>query len=134
MQLLPMCESAVRVREFIKLHSRYEFGRVSHALCAALKKIVREFDVLVAQLECTFTSGRLSLQKMVYLLQPSKVTLRVLEKLCFRLRDIVGGKMIDVLHASMLEQGDAKSRELHLHLLMKAAEPFLDTLSTWIFR
>lgn len=133
-QLLPICESAVRVREFIRLHSRYEFGLVSHALCAALRKILREFDVLVAQLEATFAQGKLSLQKMVYLLQPSKVTLRLLEKLCLRLKNIVGGKMVDCLHAAMLEQGDVKSRELHLHLLMCAAEPFVDTLATWIFR
>lgn len=122
------------MREFIKLHSRYEFGMVSHALCAALKKILREFDILVAQLEVTFAAGKLSLQKMVYLLQPSKVTLRVLEKLCARLKDIVGGRMIDILHSVMLEQGDVKSRDLHLHLLMCASEPFLDTLATWIFR
>jgi len=79
-------------------------------------------------------TGKLSLQKMVYLLQPSKVTLRLLEKLCLRLKNIVGGQMVDVLHAVMLEQGDVKSRELHLHLLMCAAEPFVDTLATWIFR
>ena len=57
-QLLPICESAVRVREFIRLHSRYEFGLVSHALCAALRKILREFDVLVAQLEASFAQGK----------------------------------------------------------------------------
>jgi gamma-tubulin complex component 2 len=134
MLLLPVCESAVRVREFIKLHSRYEYGMVSHALCAALKKVMREFDILIAQLEVTFAAGKLSLQKMVYLLQPSRVTLSLLEKLAARLKDVVGGKMLDMLHAAMLEQGDVKSRDLHLHLLNKAAEPFLDTLSTWIFR
>ena len=124
----------MHIREFIKVHSRYEYGLVSHALCAALKKILREFDILIAQLEVTFTSSQLSLQKMVYLLQPSKITLALLEKLCVRLRDVVGGSMLDRLHAMMLEQGDAKARELHHHLLVKAAEPFLETLSTWIFR
>lgn len=48
----------MRVREFIRLHSRYEFGLVSHALCAALRKILREFDVLVAQLEASFAQGK----------------------------------------------------------------------------
>jgi gamma-tubulin complex component 2 len=133
-QLLPICESAVRIREFVRLHSRYEYGMVSHALCAALKKILREFDILIAQLEVTFTAGKLSLQKMVYLLQPSRTTLHLLERLCARLRDTVGGRMLDTLHAAMLEQGDVKARDVHLHLLNKAAEPFLDTLSTWIFR
>ena len=49
--LLPICESAIRVREFIKVYSRYEYGKVSHALVAGMKGILREFDLLIAQVE-----------------------------------------------------------------------------------
>ena len=132
--LLPLCESAVHVRSYIKKHSQFEYGLVSHALCSALKQIIRDFDVLVAQLEHKHALCQLSLQKLVYLLQPSTITLQLLEKLCLRVGDCIGGAMIDVLHQCLLEQGDSKARELHLHLLTCAAEPFLTTLSTWICR
>jgi hypothetical protein len=70
----------VQIREFVRTHSRYEFGLVSQALSSAIRQLLREFDVLVAQLEHLLNGNRLSLQKMVYLLQPSKNTLRMLEK------------------------------------------------------
>ena len=44
---------------------RYEFGLVSHSFVAAVKVLLREFDILVAQLEHLLSSNRLSLQKMV---------------------------------------------------------------------
>ena len=93
--LLPICESAVQLREFVRVHSRYEFGLVSQALASAIKTMLREFDILVAQLEHLLTTNRLSLQKMVYLLQPTKITLRLLEKLVRRLRDCAGGRLVD---------------------------------------
>ena len=132
--LLPICEGAVQLREFVRVHSRYEFGLVSHALAAAIKAMLREFDILVAQLEHLLSGGRLSLQKMVYLLQPTKTTLRLLEKLVRRLRDCAGGRLVDGLHACFLEQGDERARQLHGALLNRAAEPFLKMLSAWLFR
>ena len=49
--LLPICECGIRIREFIKVYSRYEYGKVSHALTAGIKTVLREFDLLIAQLE-----------------------------------------------------------------------------------
>lgn len=95
---------------------------------------MREFDVLVAQLEHLLSMSRLSLQKMVYLLQPTKTTLRMLEKVARRLRDSSGGRMVDALHTCVLEQGDQRARMLHSVLLEKASEPFLKMLSIWLFR
>ena len=93
--LLPICESAVQLREFVRVHGRYEFGLVSQALASSIKTMLREFDILVAQLEHLLSTNRLSLQKMVYLLQPTKITLRLLEKLVRRLRDCAGGRLVD---------------------------------------
>ncbi len=134
MLLFPIAECAIRVREFVKLHSRYEFGFVSHALCAAMKKVLREFDVLIAQLEHSYNCHKLSLQKLFSHLQPAKTTLVILDKLCKRLLNTVGGRMLDVLHGCLLEQGDRQARELHHTLLEQAARPFLKMLSLWIFR
>lgn len=132
--LLPICESAVQLREFVRVHSRYEFGLVSQALAASIKMMLREFDILVAQLEHLLSCNRLSLQKMVYLLQPTKSTLRLLEKMVRRLRDCAGGRLVDGLHACLLEQGDERARQLHSALLDRASEPFLKMLSVWLFR
>lgn len=132
--LLPMCEAAVRVRDFIRMQSRYEFGYVSQAACAGLKEIMKELDVLVAQLENQLLTSRLSIQRLIYLLQPSRSTLRVLDQLVSRIRNLSGGALLDELHALTDEQGDEKAKRLAAHLLHRAAEPFLRMLSLWLFR
>ena len=132
--LLPICECAIRIREFIKIHSRYEYGRVSHALAAGLKSILREFDLLVAQLEMLEMQSKLTVQKLVFHLQPSRNTLRALDRLCSRLHNCTGGKLLDQLFNCLLEQGDDKTRELHSHLFQLASEPFVKTLRQWLFK
>jgi hypothetical protein len=51
-----------------------------------------------------------------------------------RLRDSSGGRLLDGLHSCLLEQGDARARQMHVMLLEKASEPFLRMLSLWLFR
>jgi len=133
-QILPICESATLVRSFIKIYSRYESGTVAHALCSAMKTLMRELDLLISQLEHLINCNQLSLQKMVFLLHSTKITLKILENLVRRLKDKSGGRMLDILHSCALEQGDQKAKELHYFLLKKTFEPFLSMLSLWIFR
>ena len=64
-QLLPVCECALKVREFTRQQSQYEYGMVSHAFCAAVRRIIRDFDALIAQMEHLYIQQNLSLQKMV---------------------------------------------------------------------
>ncbi|KAI8846537.1 gamma-tubulin complex component protein, partial [Chytridium lagenaria] len=40
-----------RVQHFMDTHSRFEFGRVAHALVAAIRDVVKDYLILVAQLE-----------------------------------------------------------------------------------
>ena len=117
------------------MHSRYDFGYVSHAVAAAIKNIVREFDVLVAQLEHLLVTHRLTLQKLAYLLQPTKSTFcSILHPLILRIQDCAGGRMLDAVHAAYLAQGDSKAKLLLHHLVQQAAAPFLKMLSQWLYR
>lgn len=132
--LLPLCNSVLVVREFIKIHSTYEYGLVSHALVSAIKVIVRKFDTLVTQLEHLLDKGQLTMQKLTFMLQPSKSVLKVIENLTKRLKNCTGGRILDVLHNCILERGDKKTKDLHMHLLAKASEPFIKMLSLWLLR
>jgi len=75
-----------------------------HGYLLERKVILREFDVLIAQLEHLETQGKLSMQKLVFYLQPSKTTLQILDRLCQRLHDTSGGQMLDALFSCALEQ------------------------------
>jgi gamma-tubulin complex component 2 len=49
--MLKMATHYVAVDAFIEVQSRDEYGAVSHALCAAIRKLLQEYLVLMAQLE-----------------------------------------------------------------------------------
>jgi gamma-tubulin complex component 2 len=46
-KMLPICHNHDLVQEFVNLHSQFEFGQVSHALCSAIRIIMKEHLLLV---------------------------------------------------------------------------------------
>ena len=84
-ELLQLCESIIYLKDFARVHARYEYGLVSHAFAAALRNLLQDYETVIIQLECLLVRNNLTLQKMVYFLQPSKVIVRCLEKLCRRI-------------------------------------------------
>jgi gamma-tubulin complex component 2 len=125
----------MKIRQLIRLHSKFEFGCISQAFAHSVKNILREFDVLTAQLESLFTTHQLtSLQKLYYLVQPAASTLRILNRLAMRVGDKTGGALIDELQACLQEQGDEKLRKMYSDLLSKTSESFMRMLADWIFR
>ena len=56
----------------------FEYGLVSQALCSALKILIREYILLINQLDTEFNKGELNLQKLWFYVQPS---LRIMENL-----------------------------------------------------
>jgi len=133
-QLLPLCSQAVLIREFLRLHARPSYGLVSHALASAIRAIFREYDILVAQLEYQYKIGQLSLQRLVFLIQPSIKVLNLFAHISERCWNKMGGCLLDELQHLLLEQGDARNKELVLHLFQHASRPFLHMVSAWIFR
>ena len=131
--LLPTIEAVIRIRSFILTQSRYEFGYVSHAAAAGLKAILRELDILIAQLENQMLTSRLSIQKMMYLLQPTITTIKILNNIVTRCSNLSGGALLDALHSLVSQQGDEKALTITTHLLQQAAEPFLTMLIKWIY-
>ncbi|CAN0541655.1 unnamed protein product, partial [Laminaria digitata] len=53
-RILPLCNHYVRVNRFASERGQYEYGKVAHALAAGMERLLREYLVLVAQLENQF--------------------------------------------------------------------------------
>ena len=62
-KILPMCNNHDRILEFLSTHSHFEYGQVSQALCGAINILLKEYLVLVTQLDTEFVKGNLTLQK-----------------------------------------------------------------------
>ena len=49
--MLKMATHYIAVGAFVEVQSREEFGMVNHALCASIRKLLKEYLVLIAQME-----------------------------------------------------------------------------------
>ncbi|KAI1461479.1 Spc98 family-domain-containing protein [Annulohypoxylon moriforme] len=57
MSMLKMASYYSALETFIDVQSREEFGAVNHALCAAIRKFLQDYLVMVAQLETQFLTN-----------------------------------------------------------------------------
>lgn len=130
--MLPCCASYFTVANYVHVHSRWEYGLVSHALAACMRQLLNEYLVLIAQLEHQLASRRLTLLRAWYYLQPSMHTLQRLDKVCSRVARSTGGALLNVLHSLMLGAGDSESRALFTHLLSHASAPYFHLLTLWL--
>jgi gamma-tubulin complex component 2 len=46
-KMLPLCNNHDEVQEFVNIHSQFEFGLVSHAMCGAIRVLLKEYLLLV---------------------------------------------------------------------------------------
>eukprot|EP00903_Cladosiphon_okamuranus_P016182 g14933.t1 len=134
-RVLPLCNNYVRVNRFASERGQYEFGKVAHALAAGMQRLLREYLVLVAQLENQLLQGKLSLQRLWFYVQPSMRTMEALEALTVELKDLRGGAILRRLRimGGAGGGGDEASRQLHTFLLHQASVPYMEMLETWIY-
>ncbi|KAI1316726.1 hypothetical protein EDD11_009542 [Mortierella claussenii] len=87
-RILPLASTYLSLEAFVELHSRFEYGYVSHALCAAIRSLLKEYLILIAQLENQFRSSpEFTLQKLWYYIQPTMQTLSALDVLVGVIRE-----------------------------------------------
>ena len=130
---LPIVASYARVRRYVESHGRYEYGMTCHALCAAVRSLLKEFVILVAQLEHQRDSpAGLPLQRLFFYLQPSTHTLAALDALVVAAGNATGGALLDVLGTLRQNGGDRPARVMYEYLWKKAAVPFYEMLTRWV--
>ncbi|KAG0340854.1 hypothetical protein BG004_006256 [Podila humilis] len=159
-RILPLASIFLSLEAFVELHSRFEYGFVSHALCAAIRVLLKEYLILIAQLETQFRSSpKFTLQKLWYYIQPTLQTLGALDVLIGRIRkagriEIVeddieallnpkegiplkakGGSILVLIASGMSNMsGDPVTKKLYSYLLNKASAPYIGMLESWIHR
>ncbi|EPY85337.1 gamma-tubulin complex component 2 [Camelus ferus] len=150
-RILPVAASYSTVTRFIEEKSSFEYGQVNHALAAAMRTLVKEYLILVTQLEQLQRQGLLSLQKLWFYVQPAMRTVDILASLeAVRLRvcpqkkaclceevggECVGGSTLSLLHdRSFSYTGDSQAQELCLYLTKAASVPYFEILEKWIYR
>jgi gamma-tubulin complex component 2 len=77
-KILPLASHYSMVMRFIQEKSQFEYGQVNHALTAAMTALVKDYMVLVAQLESANRKGNFTLHKLWFFIQPTLHTMEIL--------------------------------------------------------
>ncbi|KAI7823165.1 Spc98 family-domain-containing protein, partial [Gamsiella multidivaricata] len=159
-RILPLASIYLSLEAFVELRSRFEYGFVSHALCAAIRNLLKEYLILIAQLETQFRSSPdFTLQKLWYYIQPTMQTLSSLDVLVGVIREAgrkeppaddieallnpkegiplesKGGSILAIIAAGMFNMsGDPVTKKLYGFLLNKASVPYIAMLESWIHK
>ena len=131
--MLPLCNNHDQIQEFVNVHSQFEFGLVSHALCGAIRILLKEYLLLVTQLDTEFMKADLTLQKVWFYVQNSIRIMDNLKRLVVDAGNKKGGALLNVIYKLMISSSDAAIKDFFAFLLEKASLPYFQILKKWIF-
>ncbi|KAK9708709.1 gamma tubulin complex Spc97/GCP2 subunit Alp4, variant 3 [Basidiobolus ranarum] len=145
-KIAPIVTYYTSIENFIAIYSRFDCGKVNHALCAAIRELLKEYTMLVVQLEQKFReTPEFTLHKLWYHISPTLETMRSLHKLIMAIHNEVrrnsrgvtsypkGHVILDVMVKLYVDWGgDQSTKYLFAHLLSKASAPYFQMLLSWI--
>lgn len=139
-RIIPICSYFSYIRHYIDVYNRYEYGVVSHAFCSAIRRMLKEYLILIAQLESRFRHNRtLTLMKTWFYIQPCFPTMERLHKICKLATDNIGtkipagGQLLNVIYVTMKKEGNEQAQNLYKHLISEAAVPYFAMVESWIY-
>uniref|UniRef100_A0A8C7DEK6 Gamma-tubulin complex component n=1 Tax=Oncorhynchus kisutch TaxID=8019 RepID=A0A8C7DEK6_ONCKI len=133
-RVLPVASYYPTNTRFTEEKSSFEYGQVNHALTAAMRTLMKEYLILVTQLEHLHRQGMLSLQKLWFYIQPTMRTMEILASIASSVDkgDCMGGTTLSLLHDRTFNYtGDSQAQELCLYLTKVASVPYFEILEKW---
>ncbi len=104
-RMIPICDYYAAVQQHITVHNRFEYGVVNHAFCSAVRVLLKEYLLLIAQLESQCNKRALTLLRCWFYIQPSLATMERLARLCAKCGAATGGALLNVIHTAYLQAG-----------------------------
>ncbi|KAJ9048312.1 gamma tubulin complex Spc97/GCP2 subunit Alp4, variant 3 [Entomophthora muscae] len=141
-----------KVEAFTQVFSRLGFGQVNHALCSGVKALLKEYYILIAQVEHQLRGNpEFSVHKLWFYFQPTLKTMKVLHEISLEIsgrlnvgeessvkmiilpESAKGGSILDLLERNMVRQsGDFETKQTYSFLLSYASVPYISMLYSWI--
>jgi len=136
-RILPIAKSYSIIINFIEERSLFEYGSVNHALCSSMNSILKEYRISIAQLDEYRRNNDLSLQRILFLLQPAIQQMLQLESIATSIEssNCSGGAILSLLHKGIVSSiGDKPKEQLYMKLAELASVPYMEMLEKWVYR
>lgn len=113
-QILPLAKHFCAVQHFIHEQARKESGQVLRAIGATMNDFMSEYFISIVSLESDDLNSRLTLQKLLFLIQPKMNGMLVLADVSRKLdaSGVRGGKALCLLHKTILTQAGDSGEEI----------------------
>jgi gamma-tubulin complex component 2 len=134
-KILPTATQFVAINMFISTRlMKFEYGKVSHALCGAMDLLIQEYMEYLIQLDESYRSETgLTLSALWGSLQSCIRSISILSAVVEVARCHKGGALLNGLEVLRQEYlGDDHARKLFRFLLEKAAVPYMEMLQGWL--
>lgn len=69
-RIVPICSNYSLIIRFVEEKSHFKWGLVNHALCSAIRELMKNHYVFICQLENLHRNSNLSIQKLWYYVNP----------------------------------------------------------------
>ncbi|AQK44600.1 Gamma-tubulin complex component 2 [Zea mays] len=135
-RIFPLCEDYVLVSQFVESRSHFKNGLVNHALAAALRAFLLDYQAMVAQLEHQFRLGRLSVQGLWFFCQRMMSSLNALAVLVEKAtsNNTNGSATLNLLQSQAKAMGgDSAVRSLLEKMTEYASAAYLRMLERWVY-
>ncbi|KAF5944137.1 hypothetical protein HYC85_018214 [Camellia sinensis] len=122
--------------QFVESRSQFKTGLVNHAFAAALRALLLDYVVMVAQLEHQFRLGRLSIQGLWFYCQPMMGSLQALSIVIKKAsaNNFVGSAILNLLQSQAKAMaGDRAVRLLLEKMTQSASSAYLGILERWVY-
>ncbi|XP_063878278.1 gamma-tubulin complex component 2-like isoform X2 [Scylla paramamosain] len=136
-RILPLCGHYSQLTRFVESRSRYHHGLVNHALSAAITSLIKDYMLLVTQLEGLHQRWALTLHKLYFYVEKTMAVMDMLASVTkvISKSDAHGGAVLSLLHDRTTNlTGCGQLQEVMLFLTQSAAVPYMDMLTKWLKR
>ncbi|KAF5399218.1 Gamma-tubulin complex component [Paragonimus heterotremus] len=136
-KILPICSDYSTIVRFIDEKSIFEYGMVNHALSGAMRRLLKDYYVLLCQLEHEYRTGRLGIARLQFALQDTAAMFSQLARISTDIQTgkCSGGTVLSLLYDNTRKVfGVKQMHELITYLLRNASVPFFTILQKWIYR
>jgi hypothetical protein len=131
-KLLPSCARRVIVQQFISSHMEFHYGRIVHALCAAFRHFLRDYDQQIADMSASVNA---TLPLIVLEMQQLSDMLEVACSIISHIPSLRGAQIISFIHDRVLLsfRGLIHLKTLVTFFFNESLVPLLRMIEKWIY-
>lgn len=135
-KMVPLSKYVMMVRRFSETKNAYTSGLVNQALAGAMRGMLLDWDLMVAQIESQLRSGKsFTLQALWYYVQSPLTAFQLVAKIASDIcsRKLRGADVLSYLHDKADKViGDPLARKFMSRILATTTEPYFDMLEKWM--